>query len=186
VNFNKNKGLYLPDFEFGRKKHGISKRFVTLMCLLGVLLGLIALGAGPTQIRLGSQTQGVLPSNQGGTGSTVVGFTGPTVSRSFTLPDTNATLEWQANKNVASGYAGLDSNSLVLPAQLPTFSTTLKGAVPASGGGTTSFLRADGTWAAPPSTTINFLDQQTPTGTVNGVNSAFTTSQSCIASSLLL
>lgn len=30
-----------------------------------------------------------------------------------------------------------------------TFTSTLKGLVPASGGGTTNFLRADGTWAAP-------------------------------------
>lgn len=33
---------------------------------------------------------------------------------------------------------------------LDVFTTTLKGLVPASGGGTTNFLRADGTWAAPP------------------------------------
>lgn len=32
---------------------------------------------------------------------------------------------------------------------LSTFTTTLKGVVPASGGGTVNFLRADGTWAAP-------------------------------------
>ena len=32
---------------------------------------------------------------------------------------------------------------------LDTFTTSLKGLVPASGGGTTNFLRADGTWAAP-------------------------------------
>jgi hypothetical protein len=32
---------------------------------------------------------------------------------------------------------------------LPVFSATLKGVAPASGGGTTTFLRADGTWAAP-------------------------------------
>lgn len=30
------------------------------------------------------------------------------------------------------------------------FSSALAGLVPASGGGTTNFLRADGTWAAPP------------------------------------
>jgi len=30
------------------------------------------------------------------------------------------------------------------------FTSALKGAVPASGGGTTNFLRADGTWASPP------------------------------------
>lgn len=32
---------------------------------------------------------------------------------------------------------------------LDVFTSTLKGVVPASGGGTTNFLRADGTWAAP-------------------------------------
>lgn len=32
---------------------------------------------------------------------------------------------------------------------LDTFTSALKGLAPASGGGTTSFLRADGTWAAP-------------------------------------
>ena len=34
-------------------------------------------------------------------------------------------------------------------ARLDTFTTTLKGLVVASGGGTTNFLRADGTWTAP-------------------------------------
>jgi Collagen triple helix repeat (20 copies) len=33
---------------------------------------------------------------------------------------------------------------------LDTFTTALKGLAPASGGGTANFLRADGTWAAPP------------------------------------
>ena len=35
-------------------------------------------------------------------------------------------------------------------ALLNTFSSSLKGLAPASGGGTTNFLRADGSWAAPP------------------------------------
>jgi hypothetical protein len=35
-------------------------------------------------------------------------------------------------------------------ALLDTFTSSLKGLVPASGGGTTNFLRADGTWASPP------------------------------------
>ena len=34
---------------------------------------------------------------------------------------------------------------------LDVFTTSLKGLAPSSGGGTTNFLRADGTWAAPPS-----------------------------------
>ena len=35
---------------------------------------------------------------------------------------------------------------------LDNFTSTLKGLAPLSGGGTTNFLRADGTWAAPPGT----------------------------------
>jgi len=38
-----------------------------------------------------------------------------------------------------------------LTALLNLFTSALKGLVPASGGGTANFLRADGTWAAPPS-----------------------------------
>jgi hypothetical protein len=39
-------------------------------------------------------------------------------------------------------------------AMLDNFTTTLDGLVPASGGGTTNFLRADGTWSAPPGVTL--------------------------------
>ncbi len=38
-------------------------------------------------------------------------------------------------------------------ALLDVFTSTAKGLAPASGGGTTNFLRADGTWAAPPTWT---------------------------------
>lgn len=38
---------------------------------------------------------------------------------------------------------------------LDVFTSSLKGIVPASGGGTDNFLRADGTWAMPASTTID-------------------------------
>lgn len=62
--------------------------------------------------------------------------------------------------NTATGanlvYAGPGSGSpasptfrSLVPADLPVFSSTQAGAVPASGGGTTKFLRADGTWVAP-------------------------------------
>ncbi|MBL9048659.1 MAG: DUF2793 domain-containing protein, partial [Tabrizicola sp.] len=42
-----------------------------------------------------------------------------------------------------------DLTGTQVTALLDTFSTSLKGLAPASGGGTTNFLRADGTWAAP-------------------------------------
>jgi hypothetical protein len=52
-------------------------------------------------------------------------------------------------------------------AMINSFTSTLAGDVPASGGGTTNFLRADGTWAAPPSATISPTVQlQTGTQTV--------------------
>ena len=50
--------------------------------------------------------------------------------------------------------AGAGDVEELTPTQVTTlvdlFTSTLKGAVPASGGGTTNFLRADGTFAAPP------------------------------------
>lgn len=52
-------------------------------------------------------------------------------------------------------------------AMLNTFTTSLKGLVPASGGGTTNFLRADGTFAAPPS-----ADAQTILNTISTTRGA--------------
>ena len=51
-------------------------------------------------------------------------------------------------------------------ALLNTFTTSLKGLTPASGGGTTNFLRADGTWAVPPgggSGTVTSVAMTVPT-----------------------
>ncbi len=44
-----------------------------------------------------------------------------------------------------------DLNGTQATALLDVFTTSLKGLAPASGGGTSNFLRADGTWSAPPS-----------------------------------
>lgn len=59
----------------------------------------------------------------------------------------------------AHSYVGNNTGSTATPAaitatqitaDLNVFTTSLKGLAPSSGGGTTNFLRADGTWAAPP------------------------------------
>jgi len=51
---------------------------------------------------------------------------------------------------------------------LDTFTSSLKGLAPSSGGGTTNFLRADGTWAAPAGGgTSAQVDTYTTTGTVH-------------------
>ena len=75
-------------------------------------------------VNLGSMVTGSLPA------ASVSGL-----AASATTDTTNAS-------NITSG---------TLPAaRLPLFSNSANGAVAASGGGTSNFLRADGTWAAPP------------------------------------
>ncbi|HZT90286.1 MAG TPA: hypothetical protein VFA12_20265 [Stellaceae bacterium] len=57
-----------------------------------------------------------------------------------------------ANSLTIAGQAvglGGSLTAAVLTAALNQFSSSLQGLVPASGGGTTNYLRADGTWAAP-------------------------------------
>jgi len=54
---------------------------------------------------------------------------------------------------------------------LPNFTSTLDGLAPLSGGGTTNYLRADGTWAAPPgagSSTLAALTDTNITSPANG------------------
>lgn len=51
------------------------------------------------------------------------------------------------------GYAGLDGNAKVYLTQLPVFNATAAGMVPSSGGGTSGFLRSDGSWVSPPGAT---------------------------------
>jgi len=51
--------------------------------------------------------------------------------------------------NTGSTANAADITNTQLTADLNLFSSSLKGLTPASGGGTTNFLRADGTWAAP-------------------------------------
>jgi hypothetical protein len=50
-----------------------------------------------------------------------------------------------ASTGVTEELTGTQATTL-----LDTFTSSLKGLAPASGGGTSNFLRADGTWAAPP------------------------------------
>lgn len=55
--------------------------------------------------------------------------------------------------NTGSTANAIDLTDTQVTAELNLFTTSLQGLVPASGGGTANFLRADGTFAAPPGTT---------------------------------
>ena len=83
--------------------------------------------------------------------------TAPVGSNALTIANDVVTNAKLANMNAATikgnntGVAGdpLDLTGTQTTAMLDTFTSALKGLVPASSGGTTTFLRADGTFATP-------------------------------------
>jgi hypothetical protein len=70
--------------------------------------------------------------------------------------------------NVAGPAAPFFMTSTQATAVLNLFTSTLQGLVPASGGGTTNFLRADGTWAPPPGGVTPTWAQVLATGRFTG------------------
>lgn len=120
-------------------------------------IGTAGLAGSTTNIALGSGVSGALGA---------LTIASPTVSfassvTSITMPDAALTLQSaaDASKQVKFDLSALSSGttrSLALPNASGTlalntgFGALVAGLVPASGGGSTNFLRADGTWAAPP------------------------------------
>lgn len=94
---------------------------------------------------------------------------------------TNAKLAQMAahtykGNNTGSTANVLDVTSIQLTADLNLFTTSLQGLVPGSGGGTTNFLRADGTWAAPTGTgTVTTVSVVSANGLAGTVANASTT-----------
>ena len=114
----------------------------------------------------------------GGITATAVGFNGSAaVTLSASVDAGHITLARMANL-AANSFIGNNTGSAAVPiAMTPTQATALldnftpaaKGLAPASGGGTTNFLRADGTWAVPAGGT--------------GTNISYTASTRAVASS---
>lgn len=88
----------------------------------------------------------------------------------------------QIQFNNSGVFGGLSNTALT--ADINVFSTSLSGAVPASGGGTTTFLRADGTFATP-SGGGNVSNSGTPTSGQIASWTGSTTVQGSSLSSLL-
>lgn len=74
--------------------------------------------------------------------------------------------------NTAGTANALDLTQTQVTAELNQFTTTLQGVVPGSGGGSTNFLRADGTWAVPVDTGITQLTGDVTAGPGSGSQAA--------------
>ena len=105
------------------------KKVLTALLALAPTLAPSGAAFAQTQINLQSQVKNTLPVANGGTGT--------------------------ATASATNVFAGPISGSPAAPAMrplvstdLPTFGTSAAGIVPASGGGTANFLRADGTWTS--------------------------------------
>lgn len=157
-----------------------------------ITVGVAANGIGNNQLRQGSPVSVIGNSSNtlanvadiaAGTDNTALVRLAGTLSFAAVPLGTLAT---QANNTVVGNVSGgalapVALSKTQLTTLINAFSATLSGAVPASGGGTTNFLRADGSFAAPayptsanPSATIGLA-------AVNGTAVTFMTSDSAPA-----
>lgn len=104
-----------------------------------------ATGGGTATLFTGSDTIVGLAATQTLTNKTISGSSN-TLSNIANASLTNSTITIAGN----SQALGTTLTAVTLTASLNLFSSTLQGLAPLSGGGTTNFLRADGTWATPP------------------------------------
>ncbi len=105
---------------------------------------------------MGRDTAGAGDPEEIGLGAGGLEFTGSGEIQIANSGVTNARLANMATQSIKGNNTGapavaLDLTVTQVTAMLNVFTDLLKGLVPASGGGTTNFLRADGTFATPPS-----------------------------------
>lgn len=123
-----------------RKTAGAGAPEVNTLATLKTDLGLSGSNSGDQTITLTGDVTG------GGTGSFATTIANNTVTNAKAADVATATIKGRVT--AATGdpedLTGTQATTL-----LDTFTTGLKGLAPASGGGSTNFLRADGSWAAP-------------------------------------
>jgi uncharacterized protein DUF5907 len=105
-----------------------------------------------------------VPGPPGPTGATgpqgsqgPAGATGPAGPSAITVGTTSIVGGTSGSYAYQNGSVFGEKTPVQVTADLSLFTSTLKGLAPSSGGGTTNFLRADGTWAAPPGAAGNYV-----------------------------
>jgi len=135
----------------------------------GRFLGRIAAGAGsPEELTAanGWTILGIMPAaNEPAHTGDVTNSAGALALTIANSAVTNAKLANMAansikGNNTGSAAAPIDLTGAQVDAMLPVFTSALNGLAPLSGGGTTNFLRADGTWAAPAGGAVTQPTQQ--------------------------
>lgn len=141
--------------------------------LLAILVPTLAFASylgDPVVIKSGGTGLSTVPSagqilvgNSGGTAYALQLMSGDATmaaSGALTIANSAITSAKMANmaahtykgNNTGSTAAPTDVTATQLTADLNLFTSSLQGLTPSSGGGTTNFLRADGSWAVPPGT----------------------------------
>jgi hypothetical protein len=113
----------------------------TLVECPAVLANLSGAGAGSVTAAAASATASAT--------SATASATSATASATSATASNAAKVAAELARDQAQNYAGNAAASAASALDPALFSSTTKGAVAASGGGTVNFLRADGTWAAP-------------------------------------
>ena len=100
-----------------------------------------------TGLPLTTGVTGILPTANGGTGIAYFTAAGPTAARVYTFPDAAATI---ARTDAAQTFTGIQTFSTpIATGSVAAMSATVGGGVPTPPNNTTTFLRGDGTFAAP-------------------------------------
>lgn len=117
-----------------------------------------------------------------GTGSFATTISNNVVTNA--MLSTVATATFKGRTTAGTGNVE-DLTATQATALLNNFTTSLKGLVPGSGGGTTNFLRADGTWAAPPGGGGGLSDGDYGDITVSGTGTVLTIDAGAVSTSKL-
>lgn len=104
-------------------------------------------------LELQANTATLINKTMSAASNTFSGFTNTNLSGTAGITNANlATMAAHTFKlnNTGGSAVPIDATATQATAELNIFASGTKGLVPASGGGTVNFMRADGTWAAPP------------------------------------